>query len=227
MNMELENPYGVIYLVRNLINGKAYIGETTDFNSRVEKYKTLQCKGQRKLYNALKKYGVNNFSYDIIDKATCKEDLDCLEDFHIERFRSRENEYGYNIKSGGSHGKHSQETKKKISEARIGIRFSEDHKKSLSKAQKKRFLENPTSEEIKKKISKAMEGKQQTKGYKHTDESKKKMSIAQKKRIRTEEENIKNSESQKGRIFSEESKQKMSESAKRRYERDKELKNKQ
>ena len=55
-----------------------------------------------------------------------------------------------------------------------------------------------------------------TLGFRHTKDSKRKMSLSRKGRKHTEETKRKMSEAQKGRKFSEESRKKMSESAKRR-----------
>ena len=94
--------YGYIYKVANQINGKCYIGQAIDPNTRFQIYRTLKCKQQIKLYNALVKYGVSNFAFDIIDEAISKEQLDQMEDDYIIKLDTRTN--GYNCKSGGSFG---------------------------------------------------------------------------------------------------------------------------
>lgn len=82
------------------------------------------------------------------------------------------------VKEHRSLHKHSEESKKKMSEAKKGNIFSEEHKKKLSEASKgnTNALGNhfKLSEEQKKKISEAH------KGILHSEESKKKISEANK-----------------------------------------------
>ncbi len=110
--------YGVIYMLINKINGKCYIGQSIDFNDRISKYKNLKCKFQRKLFNAFKKYGFNNFDVDILQKAKDKDELNELEKFYIQYFNTIEN--GYNLKSGGSEILYSKESKEKMSKSHVG-----------------------------------------------------------------------------------------------------------
>ncbi|MDD4389685.1 MAG: NUMOD3 domain-containing DNA-binding protein [Eubacteriales bacterium] len=117
MQTSNSTPYGYIYKITNPVNNKCYIGQTTNTpKERWYCYKNLNCKDQPKLYNALKKYGSDTFVYEIFDDtASDQEELDFLEESYMLCFNSREN--GYNIKEGGSRGKHSPETCKKKSEA--------------------------------------------------------------------------------------------------------------
>lgn len=47
-------------------SGKCYIGQSTDMVQRILKYKRLQCKSQIKLYNAIQKYGFENFTIEVL-----------------------------------------------------------------------------------------------------------------------------------------------------------------
>lgn len=60
---------GVIYIITNLINGKQYIGKTTaDPQSYWRWHKSNAQKGVNKvLYHAMRKYGVEQFSFEIIE----------------------------------------------------------------------------------------------------------------------------------------------------------------
>jgi group I intron endonuclease len=55
-----------IYKITNP-NNKIYIGQSTNINDRIKRYKSLQCKGQRILYNSLKKYGWDTHHFEIIE----------------------------------------------------------------------------------------------------------------------------------------------------------------
>ena len=185
--------YGCIYKITNKLNNKCNIGQTTDINNRFKKYKSLQCKRQPKLYNALKKYGWDNFNKEIIAEATTKCQLDELEIYYIKFYDSINN--GYNCSPGGSFGKHSLESKAKMSLCRKGIPKSEESKIKQSKSTKGRCH----SEEFKRILSEAAKGKHPT------AETRRKMSESQK----GEKSHM------YGKVLSEETKRKMSESHKK------------
>lgn len=118
MNREI---YGVIYLVINKENNKIYVGQTT--NSFDARYKGDIGKntGNRHLKSSIKKYGIDAFyinkEYDV---AYSKEQLDELEKYYIGMFGSMDSRYGYNKNEGGSNGRPSEETCKRIGESKIG-----------------------------------------------------------------------------------------------------------
>ena len=68
----------------------------------------------------------------------------------------------------------SEETRKKMSEAHIGMRYSKERNEKISKSKKGEILGRKPSEETRKKMSLAKLGK------KHTEEAKRKMSEAHK-----------------------------------------------
>lgn len=89
-----------IYKITNLINGKIYIGQSTDIKKRWLKHK--YAKDNFVIHKALRRYGIKNFSFDIIEQ--CKqEDLDRKEQFYIEYYNSLIPN-GYNMIAGGSNG---------------------------------------------------------------------------------------------------------------------------
>lgn len=93
---------GIIYIIRNKINDKVYIGQTTTnlktrFNQHCKK-STLKNR-HYKLYNAIKKYGRDNFYIGVIEDNIKIEELDQKEIYYIEKFNSYYN--GYNSTKGG------------------------------------------------------------------------------------------------------------------------------
>ena len=145
---------GYIYKIVNKINGKVYIGQTTQI---LEERWKQHCKIQSNCYylkNALKKYGIDNFDFKLI--CICFDnDLDRYEINYIEKFNSIV-PHGYNLRKGGNSGKHHEETKKKTSEK---LKNRTDIYRS------KHQLGKPHTEETKQKISDSL------KGIKHKPES--------------------------------------------------------
>ena len=162
---QLTPPYGQIYRLTNKINGKMYHGQTTkeNINDRWDDYKNLYCKRQPKLYNALKKYGWDNFLAEVIDNSPQNQSqLDEKETAYIRQFNSMNN--GYNCNEGGSGKGHiCEETRKNMSKAFTGRKLSIETKRKMSEARKGK--NNPNygkhhSIETKNKISKAKIGQQ-------------------------------------------------------------------
>ena len=135
MREELRNRKYVVYKHTNLINGKVYIGQSCDYLDR------WRCGGKNyfqciKFYNAIKKYGWDNFSHEVIYADLSKEEADDKEKSMIIKYNSIED--GYNLKSGGSRGD-----------------LSPDSLCKMSKTLRKGYIEHP---ERRKKISDALRG---------------------------------------------------------------------
>lgn len=85
----------VIYEIKNIINGKIYIGKDT--TNRKSYYGSGVL-----IKRALQKYGKNNFTKKIIDIANNNEELSKKEIYWIEEYRK--NHILYNITKGGDGG---------------------------------------------------------------------------------------------------------------------------
>lgn len=90
-----------IYKITNKINKKAYIGQSIDIERRWQEH--IHEDRQSYIHNAIKKYGINNFSFEIIEECS-KEELDEKEIFWIKYYNTFEN--GYNLTLGGNSGFH-------------------------------------------------------------------------------------------------------------------------
>lgn len=98
-------------------NLKNYIGQTTDFKSRMINHKKKSEFLKTPVYNAIRKYGWNNLKIEKLVRCQ-PEDIDDLERFYIKKFKTLDHKYGYNLDSGGVlNKKHSESTKLKISQA--------------------------------------------------------------------------------------------------------------
>jgi group I intron endonuclease len=105
-----------IYKITNP-KGKIYIGKTKDLKNRIIYYRTLNCKGQPKLYNSILKYSWLNHTLEVIEECYL-EQLDNKEIYWIKFYNTVCN--GLNCTYGGEGGSKSSETKIKISKSMKG-----------------------------------------------------------------------------------------------------------
>ena len=141
-------------------SGKVYIGQSINIEKRLIKYRNLHCKEQTYLYNSLKKYGFDEHLFEVIIECQ-QEELNNLEIFYINLYKSFNSKFGLNLREGGKGGKMSEETKQKMSISRKGNKYALG--KKHSEEAKKRYVEarkgKTRSEETKKKMSEAQKGK--------------------------------------------------------------------
>ena len=89
-----------IYKIENLLNGKSYIGQSIEIERRFSKHKSA--KDDFYIHRAIRKYGVENFSFEILEE--CKvEELNEREKFWIKE-KNTLIPNGYNMIPGGSNG---------------------------------------------------------------------------------------------------------------------------
>lgn len=108
-----------IYVITNTVNNKRYVGQT--IQSIEERFASHKRRGYHrcpKLHNALNKYGRENFRVSHVSDAYTQKEADVLEVHFIAKFDTINN--GYNLATGGSHGKLHETTKKKLSVALRG-----------------------------------------------------------------------------------------------------------
>lgn len=88
-----------IYKITNNINGKCYIGQTTDYKRRFQEHKQMGygLEENKLLYYAFKKYGIENFTFEVIEDKTL--DYNEREKYWIAYYNSFED--GYNMIEGG------------------------------------------------------------------------------------------------------------------------------
>lgn len=160
MKKDLTNKIGYIYKL-TAPNGNVYIGQTINKKQRKYHYNSGSYKKQVKLWYSAQKYNWNPAkTFEIIEECLCGENkcfLNEREKYWIKHYNSYNN--GLNCNEGG-HGnlgyKPTDETRKKMSEKKLGVKHPDWRKKQKS------FY---------------------TKGRKHTEESKKKMSKMKKEKM--------------------------------------------
>ena len=142
INGKTENFKNCIYMWRNKVNQKLYVGQAKDFRERTKKHKRASFNKNRRdyyypLHNSIRKYGLENFEicilefdlsdyYEMDKKET---EMGEKEVFYIKKYDTLvKNEKGYNITTGGRSGnkfagkkpEEMKEVSKKMSEAHKG-----------------------------------------------------------------------------------------------------------
>ena len=88
-----------IYQILNLSNGKRYVGQAQNIANRIREHKRKR-NGQsstNRLYNAVKKYGWDSFSWSILERVDDFARLDEREKFWIDVLEVCDEAKGYNI----------------------------------------------------------------------------------------------------------------------------------
>jgi group I intron endonuclease len=167
----------LVYKATNKINGKEYVGQTAKgLKQRKSQHirEALRGVDNNYFHFALKKYGPENFDWEIIVEGTgSSEILNEIEKHFIRLYNTFGK--GYNLNIGGNSNigfKHSEETKRKMSEMNKGKKLSEETRQKMSEFQKGRKCSEETkrkmsegckgrtlSKEVKRKISKALKGR--------------------------------------------------------------------
>ena len=146
---------------------KIYIGIT----SQTPENRWRNGNGYKKhshFYNAIQKYGWDNFKHEILFANLTKEEAEQKEIELIKMYKSNCKTHGYNIDNGGnSNGKHSDETRKKIKENHFDISgvnhpmFSKFH----SEETKQKISKSKTGKGTRIKISNALKGRKMEKEW--------------------------------------------------------------
>lgn len=93
----------VIYSIRNRVNGKLYIGQTSQDPKKYFYSQKLRAITERdkkpKLYAAIRKYGFENFEFEVLMTCLSYEEMNIAEIAFIHALRTQD--AGYNLADGG------------------------------------------------------------------------------------------------------------------------------
>ena len=199
-------------------NGKSYIGQTNNLNRRNAIHKSTT--GCRAFSSAIKKYGWDAFTHEILAEGLTLEEANRLEQELIESHNTL-SPNGYNLKTGGKNGRPSEESIRKSADARRG--------KKLSPAQVQRLVDlgkQMSPDRLQKLQQGAAEARERMKGKPHpnlgrkqNDDHKRKTSAASKANWENPEYRAKTISARTGKTRSEETKAKQAEAARLRWEK--------
>lgn len=107
-----------IYKFTHIETGKCYIGQTVQDPNRRRLDHIADSRHTTKTYhfhNALRKYGIGAFTFEVIDSAETLEELNALEEKYVLLFDSINN--GYNIRNPGDNKTHNPESIQRMRES--------------------------------------------------------------------------------------------------------------
>lgn len=93
----------LVYRATSLLTGKVYIGLTKrTLNKRIQDYKQdiKNLKNKRYFINALRRYGLSNFKWDVLCECNTVDELTKAEAYFIEFYQSHKKKFGYNTLLG-------------------------------------------------------------------------------------------------------------------------------
>lgn len=164
-----------IYKFTNIINEKVYIGFTSNIENRYKSHKNKSKYGKNKFYCAIRKYGWNNFKFEVIFQSKdCDYVLKEMENFFIVEYDSCQNGYNQTLGGEGTLGwKCPIEIRKKMSASKQGhIPWN----KGKTNVYSEEWLKNKSINNIfrtlkktkkhKENISKALKGRKQSESHK-------------------------------------------------------------
>lgn len=140
----------IIYMATNKRNNKKYIGLTTKtLEERMSTHKNDARRGNTYFNRAIRKYGVEGFTWEVLDTASDLNELQEKEVYYIEKYGTFDNkEKGYNTASGGQYFTVTEEERLKRSQRATGKnnpmygvpspmkgkKFTKEHREKLSKS---------------------------------------------------------------------------------------------
>lgn len=161
-----------IYIFKNKLNNKIYIGKTNNIIRRNREHLSESKSGEnRHFYNAIRKYGFENFDQKILFECENEDQAYQMEQYYIALHQSNDKSKGYNSTTGGEGLKGiTEETRKKMSDngkLRVGDKnpfygqhHTEDTKQIISQTNQGNtyWLGKHHTEETKQNISKSKRG---------------------------------------------------------------------
>lgn len=170
----------IIYMAKNKVNNKIYIGQTikTLEQRKAQHIATALSGNGFRFHNAIRRYGIDNFVWSIVEEVNDINKLSEREIYWI-RFYDSYNT-GYNSTIGDLNPMHTEETKQYHDE----IMRSEEVRNKISKSMKKRIADgNFFNEQHRKRISEKLKGNQHFLGHKRTPEAIQKTAEGTRKKV--------------------------------------------
>lgn len=187
-----------IYLIRNTLNGKVYVGQSVHVRIRWRQHRRCARQGHKShLYDAIRKYGEDVFVHELLE-ACAPEQFDGREAYWMDQYDCRNPEKGYNLMPAGQCGrvmdaatrerlslkmrgrKRDPEVVRRVAEKIRARKRGDETKAAAERTGKKSRAELAAASKARWLSLTADERKAyaaQRRGYTHTDDARAKMSM--------------------------------------------------
>lgn len=158
--MNLPHKHRPYYIYKILFpDGKIYIGQTKNPVKRKNRHKNANIKEDTSVYRAIREIGFDKCVFSIIHECATEKEANEMETFYIESNKSHREEFGYNDNMGKGFPFPKEKTKRKMGESHKGRKHSEESKKKISEKQvgekNHHFGKTPTEATLEKMSIKA------------------------------------------------------------------------
>ena len=125
-----------IYKITNKVNNKVYIGQSSDIKRRWKDHKITAFNPKDRgydypLYRAIRKYGLDNFDFDILEECS-QDDINEREIFYVKEYNAH-GDGGYNQDDGGIYAIHGKLTKDQVLDIHRMLREREMSMRAIAK----------------------------------------------------------------------------------------------
>lgn len=164
-----------IYEIRHRESGKVYVGSACHIRRRFCEHKSELLRGihhSKHLQRVWNRYGEESLDFKIIETVESESDLLIREQYWINKMKACDKRFGFNMApiAGRNTGvKHSEETKAKLRNFRLGFKLSDETKLKISESLKGRpspMKGRTTPHEVRMKLSAANKGRPLTAEHK-------------------------------------------------------------
>lgn len=204
-----------IYMHKNKINGKMYIGQTCQNPKYRWKKDGSGYKECPNFWKAIQEEGWNNFEHIILKEKLTLEEANYWEEYYIAYYHTWIDDpqcWGYNMQKGGNNRTLSEEAKEHCKQHSLKLWQSEGYKEKMSQIMKDKWQDPELREKFLKANEKARQEHFEKTGSRDwiSEEGKKRISEARKKYIKE------HGTATQGKHRSEETKRKISQTRKER-----------
>jgi group I intron endonuclease len=145
-----------IYLIRNSLNGKGYVGQSIHIHRRWHEHKKCSKRGDKShLYDAIRKYGTDSFELIVLELCDPIH-FDERESHWMTKYDCRNPDFGYNLMPAGQRGRiMDADCRERIASKLRGVRLSPEQIEKIRAAN----IGRTHSTETRSKISESNKGK--------------------------------------------------------------------
>lgn len=167
----------VIYLVKNLITEKLYVGQTKRSLDQRWLEHCRKKSGCLLLKYAIQKYGSRNFEIKVLEQCSSIEEMNLKEEYYIKSLNTL-SPNGYNLVSGGNSREFTEELREKFSLMNTGERngmFGKKHSEDTKSKIAHKAIGRAATEETRSKMSESKKGSDNSRFGKEISKNQKKV----------------------------------------------------